>query len=208
MATNDIDAFLSREASSLNKDREIERILKCFHLDSYAILDLLPGAAPGDIKAQYRKKSLLIHPDKTQNKNAPEAFNKLKKAEAELMDEKKRGMLDDSIADARKVVLRERGWSVNHPEVTSEDFLQAWREKTKQVLLETATRRERLAKLQMQQEGRERERQESEIEERKRKREMDKKWEETRDDRINNWRDFKKTATSSTKKKKKMTVLG
>src|SRR3954447_130777 len=34
---------------------------------SYAVLGLKPGVPESDIKATYRKKSLLIHPDKTKN---------------------------------------------------------------------------------------------------------------------------------------------
>ncbi|KAK7202755.1 hypothetical protein BZA70DRAFT_242182 [Myxozyma melibiosi] len=203
---DDIDALLARESASLNKDKEINRILACFQLDPYSILDLLPGCPPSDIRAQYRRKSLLIHPDKTTNPDAPEAFNRLKKAEAELMDEKKRVLLDEAIADARKLLIKERGWSTSHPDLTTPEFIASWRERTKAVLVEAELRRRRKAKLAMKEEGREREKEESEIEERKRKRDQQKLWEDTRDDRINNWRNYSKTATK--KKKQKTSVLG
>ncbi|KAJ3508793.1 hypothetical protein NM208_g15769 [Fusarium decemcellulare] len=79
---------LEAEAKEFDKDAEIDRILKAFRLDAYAVLDLQPGVPDSDIKITYRKKSLLIHPDKTKNPQAPDAFDRLKKAQTELMDEK------------------------------------------------------------------------------------------------------------------------
>src|SRR3954470_22679506 len=77
---------------------------------SYAVLGLQPGVTESDIKAVYRKKSLLIHPDKTKNPLAPDAFDRLKKAQTELMDEKHRQHLDEAIADARMLLIRENKW--------------------------------------------------------------------------------------------------
>ncbi len=62
--------------------------MKAFKLDAYAVLDLKPGVPESDIKKCYRVKSLLIHPDKTSNPQAPDAFDRLKKAQTMLMDEK------------------------------------------------------------------------------------------------------------------------
>ncbi|KAK9461885.1 uncharacterized protein V1516DRAFT_673238 [Lipomyces oligophaga] len=203
----EIDALLSRESLLLNKDSEIARILACFPLDSYSILDLLPGCPSTDIKAQYRRKSLLIHPDKTSNPDAPDAFNRLKKASSELLDDDKRALLDEIFADARSLLMRQRGWSASNPELNSRQFLIDWKEKVKSLLVDTELRRRRLANAALKQEGRDREKQESEIELRKRKRDHQKAWEDTRDDRITNWRDYKKTVESK-KKSKKTKVLG
>ena len=99
--------ILEAEAKEFDKDAEIDRILKAFRLNAYAVLDLQPGVPESDIKIVYRKKSLLIHPDKTKNPQAPEAFDRLKKAQTELMDEKHRERLDEAIADARMLLIRE-----------------------------------------------------------------------------------------------------
>src|ERR1700734_2886685 len=101
---------------------------------SYAVLDLQPGVPESDIKKTYRSKSLLIHPDKTKNPQAPDAFDRLKKAIDELMDEKHRERLDEAIADARMLLIRENKWTVDSPEVKTEAFAKDWREKTKFVL--------------------------------------------------------------------------
>lgn len=42
----------------------------------------------------YRKKSLLIHPDRFKHPRGPEAFDLLKKAQTELLDAEKRKILD------------------------------------------------------------------------------------------------------------------
>lgn len=52
---SEIDAFLAKEASELNKDKEIERILNAFPLDAYSVMNLQPGVSASDIKMAYRK---------------------------------------------------------------------------------------------------------------------------------------------------------
>ena len=207
---------LEKEASEFNKDAEIDRILKAFRLDAYAVLDLQPGVPESDIKVCYRKKSLLIHPDKTSNPAAPEAFDRLKKAQSTLMDEKERGKLDEAIADARMLLLRERKLTVDAPEAKEPDseFRAAWRRKTVDVLIDNEARRRKQLKAQMQEEGREQRKQDEEIAERKRRREHEVEWEKTREGRIDSWRDFQhgkgkaQTGGEQKKKKQKLKVLG
>jgi len=211
---DDKDALdaLESEAKEFDKDAEIDRILKAFRLDAYAVLDLNPGVPESDIKITYRKKSLLIHPDKTKNPLAPDAFDRLKKAQTELMDEKHRARLDEAIADARMLLIRENKWTVDSEELKTEDFQRKWRAKTREVLIDNEHRRRRQMKAQMQEEGREQKRQEEELEERKRKRQHEQDWEATRDERISSWRSFQKGKSSGDgpekKKKKKMKPIG
>lgn len=174
------------------------------------MLDLQPGVPESDIKNTYRKKSLMIHPDKTKNPRAPDAFDRLKKAQTELMDEKHRTTLDEAIADARMLVLRENKWTVDSPEIKTERFAKMWRDKTKMVLIDNEHRRRRQMKGQMQEEGREQRRQDEELEERKRKRQHEQDWEATRDQRIDSWRQFqkKKSGGGPDKKKKKLKPIG
>jgi DnaJ family protein C protein 8 len=169
-----------------------------------------------DIKIAYRKKSLLIHPDKTKNPLAPEAFDRLKKAQTELMDEKHRATLDEAIADARMLVMRKNKWTVDSPELKTEDFDRKWAAETVEVLIDNEKRRRRQLKGQMQEEGREQRRQEEELEQRRKKRQHEEDWEATRDQRISSWRQFQKGGKSGgggeegpeKKKKKKLKVIG
>ncbi|KAI1274166.1 DnaJ domain-containing protein [Xylaria sp. FL0933] len=219
IAKDDKDALdlLESEAKEFDK---ANRILRAFRLDAYAVLDLQPGVPESDIKITYRKKSLLIHPDKTKNPQAPEAFDRLKKAQTELMDEKHRERLDEAIADARMLLIRENKWTVDSPELKTEAFAKKWRDKTREVLIENEVRRKRQMKAQMQEEGREQRRADDELEARKRKRQHEQDWEATRDQRIDSWRQFQKGGKSSSggvggdegggskKKKKKLKPIG
>jgi DnaJ family protein C protein 8 len=164
-----------------------------------------------EIKATYRKKSLLIHPDKTSNPSAPTAFDALKKAQTELMDEKARTRLDEAIADARMLLMRERKLTVDSAEMRDMDaeLRAAWRRKTVEVLVDNEQRRRRQLRAQLQEEGREQRRVDDEAEARKRKREYESRWEEGREDRIGSWRDFQeKKGGGKGRKKEKLKVLG
>lgn len=169
-----------------------------------------PGVPESDIKMTYRKKSLLIHPDKSKNPLAPDAFDRLKKAQSELMDEKHRERLDEAIADARMLLIREMKLSVDSEELKTADFQKKWREKSKEVLIDNEHRRRRQMKAQMQEEGREQRKQDEDLEERKRKRKHHEDWEATRDERISSWRQFQKgkSGDSDKKKKKKLKPIG
>jgi DnaJ homolog subfamily C member 8 len=193
------------------QDAEIDRIIKAFRANAYDVLDLQPGVPDDDIKRTYRKKSLLIHPDKSTNPYAQDAFDRLATAYQALLDEKKRAVLDEAIGDARMLLIREKKLTIDSEEVKDPDvnFMKEWKEKTKFVLADMEDRRRRQMKAQMQEEGRQQRKEEEEAKERKRKREAEVEWEKTRDQRIGSWRDFtKKKEEGGKTKKKKMKTLG
>ncbi|EMF09443.1 DnaJ-domain-containing protein [Sphaerulina musiva SO2202] len=205
-------ANLEKDSKEFDKDSEINRIMNSFRANAYDVLDLQPGVPEEDIKKAYRKKSLLIHPDKTSNPYAKDAFDRLAKAYQALLDEKQRERLDEAIADARMLLMRDKKLTVDSEEVKDPDvnFMKEWKEKVKWVLADNELRRQRQLKAQMQEEGREKKREEAELAERKRKREHEQDWEKTRDQRIGSWREFsqKKSGEKSGKQKKKMKTLG
>ncbi|KAK3684395.1 DnaJ sub C member 8 [Vermiconidia calcicola] len=212
-AKDDVDilAELDKESKEFDKDSEINRIRNAFRANAYDVLDLQPGVPDEDIKKTYRKKSLLIHPDKSSNPYAPDAFDRLALAHQTLLDEKKRAILDEAIGDARMLLIRDRKLTTDSEEVKDPDvnFMKAWKEKVKFVLADMEDRRKRQMKAQMQEEGRQQRKDDEEIAERKRKREHEVDWEKTRDKRINSWRDFSKKKEGDGKaKKKKMKTLG
>ena len=184
--------------------------MSAFRANAYDVLDLQPGVPDEDIKKTYRKKSLLIHPDKTKNPNATDAFDRLAAAHQLLLDEKRRNTLDEAISDARMLLIRERKLTTDSEEVKDPDveFMKAWKEKTKFVLADNEDRRRRQMKAQMQEEGRQQRKEDEEIAERKRKREHEQDWEKTREQRIGSWRDFQKKGVEAKGKKKKMKTLG
>jgi DnaJ family protein C protein 8 len=187
-------------------------IRNVFSLDAYAVLGLQPGVPEGDIKKVYRAKSLLIHPDKTKNPLAPDAFDRLKKAQSMLLDEKLRAELDENVADARMLLMREKKLTADDEETRSEEFRKEWREKTIWVIRDNEMRKQRQMKAQMREEGRQQKKEDEEAAERKRKRDHDDAWEKSREQRIGSWRDFtqgkKPEPEGGKKKKKKVKALG
>ncbi|KAL6708509.1 DnaJ subfamily C member 8 [Coniothyrium glycines] len=210
---DDIEAELMAAGKEMDKDAEIDRIRSVFSLNAYAVLDLQPGVPESDIKKVYRAKSLLIHPDKTKNELAPDAFDRLKKAQTVLLDDKLRAELDENIADARMLLMRDKKLTADDEETRSEEFAKEWREKTVWVIRDNEMRKQRQMKAAMREEGRAQRKEDDEAKERKRKREHEDAWEKTRDTRINSWRDFqggKKPDANGDgkKKKKKVKALG
>ena len=54
--------------------------------DIYGILGVQKDASDGEIKKAYRKLALKLHPDKCQDKDAPERFHKLQEAYDFIME--------------------------------------------------------------------------------------------------------------------------
>ncbi|MBW0519801.1 hypothetical protein O181_059516 [Austropuccinia psidii MF-1] len=215
----DIESILKGEESLLSREQEVERIIAAFKLNPYEILELdmtNPSAVTdADIRKSYRKRSLLIHPDKLSHPRGIEAFDLLKKAESFLLDHDKRKGLDDTLRDARMLTLR----SLRLPDSTQDDheklkklnpsFQFRVALKTKEIIIEEELRVRRARKMTMIAEGTEAKRQEDAIAKRKREIEEKKTWEETREDRVTDWRSFQKSGSSGKKKKKsKIEVLG
>ena len=97
----DIDSYLKTESSAHAQQKEIERILELEDIsrNPLEILELDPELWTNPprnkddiaewissriVKLQFRKKSLIVHPDKCSLPKAPEAFQLLKKAESQV----------------------------------------------------------------------------------------------------------------------------
>ncbi|QPG74213.1 hypothetical protein FOA43_001537 [Brettanomyces nanus] len=204
----DYNATLKKEELELIKDKEIQRILSCFRLDYYTILDTQPGIAKKDISKIYRKKSLLIHPDKTNNPKAVDAFDLLRKASRALEDDKERLPLDSAWTDARRDLIQEKGWTISDDRLLKSDFLIEWRAKVKEVLIEEEFAKKVALKREQVNESRKRKMEEERQTERQVQKEIDKNWESHRSDRVESWKKFsKKIDHKKSKKKKKKAKL-
>ncbi|BGP50888.1 DnaJ sub C member 8 [Rhodotorula kratochvilovae] len=214
----ELDRIFSQEASLVTREAEVHRVLAAFKLNPYEILDLdcMPsaGVTDQDIQRQYRKKSLLIHPDKLKHPRGIEAFDLLKKAAVELGDSAKRKMLDETLQDARMLVLREVGLPrdapddhelLRPPKMKDPGLRERVKRKAKEIIIDDELRKRRVQKMTMIAEGAEAKRAEDALAERKRKAEEKERWEETREDRVTDWRSFNK---KKKKTKKGPQVLG
>ncbi|POY76252.1 hypothetical protein BMF94_0447 [Rhodotorula taiwanensis] len=243
----ELDRIFNQEASLVSREAEVMRVLACFKLNPYEILDLnwMPksGVTDADIQRAYRKKSLLIHPDKLKHPRGIEAFDLLKKvrlnstlhvrgtgrrrrrnqprltlllpwarkqkqAQTELSDPEKRKPLDETLQDARMLVLREIGLpretpddheKLNPPAMKDPDLKERVRRKAKEIMIDDELRKRRVQKMTMIAEGAEAKRVEDAVAERKRKMEEKERWEETREDRVWDWRSFNKKKKKRTK---------
>lgn len=106
------------------------------------------------------------------------------------MEDKTRENIDSAIATARRMLIDERKWTVDHPDLQSPEFMIDLRMKTREVLIEDELTRRRKRALQMAEEGRIRQEEEARENERKRKKADEKHWENTRDERVGDWRKF------------------
>ncbi|KAF9579346.1 hypothetical protein BGW38_004436 [Lunasporangiospora selenospora] len=205
---DDIDRILEVEASAVQKDAEVERIIVCFRLDPYDILELEMGCTEKDIKAAYRKKSLMIHPDKINHPKAREAFDILKKAETELMDTARRTYVNSIIEEAKFKVRKTlppplSAAPFTDPYFSSAIFKSQVKQQFKDLMIEEELRKRKLLKKEMEAQGEVDRRADEALNERKRKIEAQKVWEDSRDDRVQGWRNFQAGKTSSGKVLKK-----
>ncbi|TNY17512.1 chaperone regulator [Rhodotorula diobovata] len=165
----ELDRIFNQEASLVQREQEVVRVLAAFKLNPYDILDLdhMPGA----------------------------------NAQIELSDSTKRKNLDETLQDARMLVLREVGLPrdapddhelLRPPKMRDPDLRERVRRKAKEIIIDDELRKRRLQKMTMIAEGAEAKRQEDALAERKRKAEEKERWEETREDRVHDWRNFNK----------------
>ncbi|KAJ3384864.1 hypothetical protein HDU84_002616 [Entophlyctis sp. JEL0112] len=212
-----IDTYLRVESTSFLQDKEAERILGLAKkaANPFEVLDLdhktwlLGKVEEKDIKMSYRKKSLLLHPDKCKHPRAQEAFEMLKKAESELTEEGKRAWLLGVIGEARMIVLKRRNLLKANGSVSAlpdqqknpEEFntlLAAVKVETRRILIDQGQRDSLRLKNEVERKNEEESRA---AEEKKRKVEADKNWEKGRDQRVNDWRNFNKKAEARKKRK-------
>lgn len=144
---------------------------------------------------------------------AVEAFDLLKKASSQLLDEAARKKLDEVVMEARITLLRELDLPGDLPSDDSrivamgKSFEDKLRLRTQEIMVDDELRRRRAVRLQHVAEGAESKKREETLAERKRKVDQAKDWEETRDERVDGWRTFVKGGGGK-KKKKKSNVLG
>ncbi|KAK9763906.1 DnaJ subfamily C member 8 [Basidiobolus ranarum] len=172
------------------RDDEVVRILGCFKLNPFEILTLDPETCTNeDIKINYRKKSLLIHPDKCHHPDSQTAFDLLKKAEVDAKTEERREFISKLLLEARFEVSKEQGLKPDSEKLKNE-YKAIVEQRLKKLLIDIEWRKRKLQKLEMEREGAEATKKEEEVNERKRKIQEQKMWDEGRDARVGSWRTF------------------
>lgn len=207
--SDELDKVLSAEELALTKDKEIERVLNCCQWDYFSILQINPlkedDNLQNQIKKTYRRKTLLIHPDKVANPKAPLAFDRLKKAELVLsfdipenesasQDERSKSLISEKrrllaiYQDAENQILNSK--KIPKDESSDDEHYQQLLLKVSEILNEEIRLDEVEKNFQQQQEAKRL----AEIKKAQQERELKKKlasqWEDERDVRVNNWRSY------------------
>ncbi|XP_072991252.1 J domain-containing protein spf31 isoform X1 [Typha latifolia] len=210
-----LKSFLA-EVSEVERDNEVRRILSCFKLNPFEHLNMPFDSSADDVKKQYRKLSLLVHPDKCKHPQAKEAFGALAKAQQLLLDPQEREYLVNQINAAKEELRAKRKKELKKDNASkikaqvdegkyeqqyerSEEFQQQLKTKVREILTDQEWRRRKMQMRISEEEGRLKKDEEETKEMWKRKREHEEKWEETRDQRVSSWRDFMKTGKKGKK---------
>eukprot|EP00884_Botryococcus_braunii_P004679 jgi/Botrbrau1/14211/Bobra.0254s0001.1 len=199
-----------REVRETDRDSEVNRILGAFRLNPFEQLGLRFDCSLEDIRRQYRKISLLVHPDKCKHPLAKDAFEVLGNAQKQLLDEEKAHELRYVLTMARDQVRQDRKKATKRDAVVrlaslvhekgregieeawenSNDFHEQWKMKARDILGRTAYRQSKIAK-RLKAEEEKIEVEEAETRKKlKADREHRKNWEESREVRVGTWRDF------------------
>ncbi|PKU69454.1 J domain-containing protein spf31 [Dendrobium catenatum] len=197
------------EVSEVERDNEVARILSCFKLNPFEHLNLPLDSSIDEVKKQYRKISLLVHPDKCKHPQAKEAFAALAKAQQLLLDPQEREYILSQVNNAREELRAKRKKQLKKDNATkikalvdegkyehqyerSEEFQQQLKLKVREILTEQEWRRRKMQMRISEEEGRLKKDEEETKEMWKRKREHEEEWEGTRENRVSSWRDFMK----------------
>uniref|UniRef100_A0A7N0U8H1 J domain-containing protein n=1 Tax=Kalanchoe fedtschenkoi TaxID=63787 RepID=A0A7N0U8H1_KALFE len=204
------------EVSEVERDNEVLRILSCFKLNAFEYLNLPFDASVDDVRRQYRKLSLLVHPDKCKHPQAKDAFGALAKAQQLLLDSQEREYIISQVNAAKEELRAKRKKQLKKDTASklkslvddgkyeqqyeqSEEFQQQLKLKVRELLTDQEWRRRKMQMRISEEEGRLKKDEEETKEMWKRKREHEEQWEGTRENRVSSWRDFMKTGKKAKK---------
>ncbi|KHJ44915.1 DnaJ domain protein [Trichuris suis] len=170
------------------------------------VLLINEDASIEEIRKQYRKLSILVHPDKNPDdrENAQKAFDVLKKAletlenpnqraRIRLIYEEAKARTDKAIAEKRRMLKKYDKDAPSQPLL--EDDPDVYRRLIWTNTIKVFAEKERKRRALMEREMEDKKRAHTEEEEAKTKRKLEMEWqknyEETRDDRVTSWKNFK-----------------
>lgn len=182
-------------------------------MNPFEVLQLDPEATDEELKKRFRQLSILVHPDKNQDDpdRAQKAFEAVDKAYKLLLEgEQKKRALDviqagqeyvEHIVKEKKKQLKKEGKSILVDEDDPEVFKQAVYKQTMKLFAELEIKRKERETKEMHERKRQREEEIEAEEKAKRDREWQRNFEESRDGRVDSWRNFQ--AHTKGKKKRK-----
>ncbi|XP_050650723.1 dnaJ homolog subfamily C member 8-like [Macaca thibetana thibetana] len=217
---------IEKRDSVLTSKNQIERLTRpgssYFNLNPFEVLQIDPEVTDEEIKKRFRQLSILVHPcqDFCQNQDdadrAQKGFEAVDKAYKLLLDqEQKKRVLDviqagkeyvEHTVKERKKQLKKEGKPIIVEEDDSELFKQAVYKQTMKFFAELEIKRKEREAKEMHERKRQKEEEIEAQEKAKREREWQKNFEESRDGRMDSWRNFQPN-TKGKKDKKNRTFL-
>jgi DnaJ family protein C protein 8 len=197
---------IEKRDSVLTPKQQIDRLLRpgstYFNLNPFEVLQMDPDSSLEDIKKQYRRLSILVHPDKNQDdpERAQQAFDVLSKAYKVLESEELRKKCLDVVEEARgrtdlmlqekKKKLKKEGKDTRVEEDDPEKYKHAVYVMTMKLFADLERKRRKLEDRDQEERKRKREDEIAEEEKKKVDKEWQKNFEESREGRVSSWKTF------------------
>uniref|UniRef100_A0A8C6NDP6 Uncharacterized protein n=1 Tax=Melopsittacus undulatus TaxID=13146 RepID=A0A8C6NDP6_MELUD len=203
---------IEKRDSVLTSKNQIDRLTRpgssYFNLNPFEVLQMDPEATDEEIKKRFRQLSILVHPDKNQDDadRAQKAFegNALTFSSGCCTAIAGQGSLHE--VKEKKKQLKKDGKPATVEEDDPEVFKQAVYKQTMKLFAELEIKRKEREAKEMHERKRQREEEIEAQEKAKREREWQKNFEESRDGRVDSWRNFQAN-TKGKKEKKNRTFL-
>jgi len=209
---------IEKRDSVLTPEQQINRLLRpgatYFNLNPFEVLQIDPMTAFEDVAKQYRRLSMLVHPDKNQTMaaRASLAFEAINKAYKMLEDEKERKKCLEVVEEARQRIedmLREKRLKYKGQAI-EEDTVEGYKKALWSITCKLFADIERLRVREEERKTEERKRKAEETSDReeraKLRKEWDKNYEESRETRVSSWKSFQTTTKSKDSMKGKPTM--
>jgi len=202
----------------LTSDKQIDRLTKAgskyLNLNPYEVLQIPQDTSEEDMRKKYKKLSILVHPDKNpdEKERAQKAFDALKTAKETLSDpdqvkkiklllEEAAALLEMNLKDKRKEAKKLSPLATIQEDDSPEAYNRLKRAITAKLFADREIKKQELQDRQQQEKKRERENELEQEESAKRQKEFEKNWDESRNNRVSDWRSFQ--ANNKKKKEKK-----
>eukprot|EP01134_Creolimax_fragrantissima_P004946 CFRG4946T1 len=193
MSADDMDEELRKlmgEVSDGQRELEVKRVMSAFKLNPWAQMGVDFTITDEELNKIYRKKSLLIHPDKCKHLDAQTAFSILAKAKKLCLDKNQQRVMKRTLQDALEMVMHENKYEKGDKVAETDVFKEIVVARANKILADIEWRKRQIEKRMADEEIRKKEEEDEEKEKRKRKAEADKVWEDKRDSRVSDWRNF------------------
>ncbi|XP_013927100.1 PREDICTED: dnaJ homolog subfamily C member 8 [Thamnophis sirtalis] len=193
---------IERRDSVLTSKNQIERLTRpgasYFNLNPFEVLQLDPEITDEEIKKRFRQLSILVHPDKNQDdpERAQKAFEAVDKAYKLLLDQEQKKRALDVIQAGKEYVehiVKEKKKQLKKDGLVISSALSSKHNANFSSLGFCSRKRQREEEIEAQEKA-------------KREREWQKNFEESRDGRVDSWRNFQAN-TKGKKEKKNRTFL-